>query len=282
MIATVGREVGTPAHRHTSADRQTEHMSGFLGGPHPRVFAHRGWHVGDLTGLENTAAAFGRAVDEGVRYLETDVHATADGVLVAFHDTLLDRVTDRRGRIGDLTWAEVSRARIGGREPVPRMDDLLADFPEAFFNIDAKSDAAVAPLAALLERTRAVDRVCLASFSDGRLHALRRRLGPAVALSLGTRQVTRLVARACHLPVPVRFPGAIAAQVPVRMKGVPVATPGFIRAAQRRGLEVHVWTIDDETEMGRLLDLGVDGLVTDRPDVLLGVLRRRDTRPTAG
>lgn len=257
-------------------------MSGFLVGPHPRAFVHRGWHAGEMAGLENTAAAFERALAEGFRYLETDVHATADGVLVAFHDTVLDRVTDRQGPIGGLSWDEVRRARIGGREPIPRMDDLLADFPDALFNIDAKSDAAVGPLATLLEQTRTVDRVCLASFSDTRLHALRMRLGPAAALSLGTRQVTRLVARSRHLPIPVRFPGAVAAQVPVRLKGIPVATPAFIRTAQRLGLEVHVWTIDDDAEMERLLDLGVEGLVTDRPDVLRDVLSRRGSWPAGG
>ena len=255
-------------------------MSGFLDGPRPRAFAHRGWHTGELAGLENTAAAFERALREGIRYLETDVHATADGVLVAFHDVLLDRVTDRRGLIGQMTWDEVRRARIGGREPIPRMDDLLTDFPDALFNIDAKSDAAVEPLAEVLERTGALDRVCLASFSSARLQALRGRLGPTAVLSLGTRQVVRLVARSRHLPVPIRFPGAIAAQVPVQLNRVPVATPGFIRTAQRLGLEVHVWTIDDATEMDRLLDLGVEGLLTDRPDVLHTVLQRRGSWPT--
>ncbi|WP_111765841.1 glycerophosphodiester phosphodiesterase [Nakamurella deserti] len=254
-------------------------MSTFLDGPTPRLLAHRGWHTGELQGLENTAAAFSRALDEGIRYLETDVHATADGVLVAFHDTVLDRVTDRAGPIGALSWDEVRRARIGGREPIPRMDELLRDFPDALFNIDAKSDAAVAPLATLLERTRTVDRVCLASFSDARLKALRDRLGPAVAVSLGPRQVTRLVARTRHLPVRTRFPGAVAAQVPLRMGVVPVATPAFIRAAHRRGLEVHVWTVDDPAEVDRLLDLGVEGFVTDRPDVVRAVLQRRGSWP---
>jgi glycerophosphoryl diester phosphodiesterase len=257
-------------------------MSAFLDGPRPRAFAHRGWHTGTLTGLENTAAAFERALREGLRYLETDVHATADGVLVAFHDVVLDRVTDRRGLIGALTWGEVRRARIGGLEPIPRMEDLLTDFPDALFNIDAKSDAAVGPLVDLLERTGTTDRVCLASFSDARLRALRDRLGPAATLSLGTRQVARLVARARHLPIPARFPGALAAQVPVRLRGVPVATPGFIRTAHRLGLEVHVWTIDDAAEMDRLLGLGVEGLVTDRPDILRDVLRRRGDWPATG
>lgn len=254
-------------------------MSGYLAGPHPRALAHRGWHTAEMAGLENTAAAFRRAVEEGFRYLETDVHCTADGVLVAFHDTRLDRVTDRRGQIGALTWDEVRRARIGGSEPIPRLVDLLEEFATAHFNIDAKSDAAVGPLADIVERVGAVDRVCLASFSDARLRALRARLGADAALSLGPRQVTQLVARSRHLPVPLRFPGAVAAQVPVRAGAVPVVTPGFIRTAHRIGLEVHVWTINDAAEMERLLGLGVDGIVTDRPDLLREVLRRRGSWP---
>ncbi|MEP6981772.1 MAG: glycerophosphodiester phosphodiesterase family protein, partial [Nakamurella sp.] len=196
-------------------------MSGYLTGPRPRALAHRGWHTDELAGLENTAAAFRRAVGEGFRYLETDVHCTADGVLVAFHDTRLDRVTDRRGQIGDLTWDEVRRARIGGIEPIPRMADLLAEFPTTHFNIDAKSDAAVGPLAALIEKADALGRVCVASFSDARLQALRVRLGPGAALSLGPRQVIRLVARSRCLPVPLSFPQAVAAQVPVRAGAIP-------------------------------------------------------------
>ncbi len=250
-------------------------MSGFLAGPHPRAFAHRGWHADELAGRENTSAAFARAVDEGYRYLETDVHCTADGVLVAFHDTRLDRVTDRRGQIGMLTWDEVRAARIAGSETIPSMADLLADFPDAHFNIDAKSDAAVGPLIDLLISADALDRVCLASFSDRRLHALRSRLGPGAALSLGPRQVMRLVARSRFVPVPLHFPGAVAAQVPVRAGAVEVITPAFIRTAHRIGLEVHAWTVDDATQMERLLDLGVDGIITDRPDVLRTVLQRR-------
>jgi hypothetical protein len=143
-------------------------VTGYLDGPPPRAFAHRGWHVDDLSGLENSMPAFRRAYDEGFRYLETDVHATADGRLVAFHDLSLDRVTDRVGPIATLPWSEVSRARIAGTEPIPLLADLLEEFPDARFNIDAKADPAVGPLAELIRRTGTGDRVCLGSFSDRR------------------------------------------------------------------------------------------------------------------
>src|ERR1700712_799722 len=169
-------------------------MTAYLAGSGPRAFAHRGWHVGDLAGCENSMAAFRRAVDEGYQYLETDVHATADGVLVAFHDNRLDRVTDRRGRISQLTWDEVRVARISGREPIPLMSEVLDALPDTRFNIDPKSDAAVGPLIDLLRTSGAVDRVGLGSFSDHRLEVLRGALGPGVATSLGPRGVGLLVA----------------------------------------------------------------------------------------
>ena len=125
-------------------------MTAYLDGSGPRAFAHRGWHIGDLAGCENSMAAFRRAVDEGYRYLETDVHATADGVLIAFHDSHLDRVTDGHGRIADLRWDQVRRARIGGREPIPLMAEVLDALPNTRFNIDPKSDRAVGPLIDLL------------------------------------------------------------------------------------------------------------------------------------
>jgi len=249
-------------------------MVGYLSGPGTRAFAHRGWHIGELSGCENTMAAFGRAVDEGYRYLETDVHATSDGVLVAFHDDHLDRVTDRRGRICDLTWDEVSEARIGGREPIPTMAEVLEALPDTRFNIDAKSDASVGPLIDLLRTSGALGRVGLGSFSDRRLKSLRRALGPGAATSLGPRGVGRLMV-AARLGRTPRIGTAVAAQVPVRFGRVQVVSPAVIRSAHAAGLEVHVWTVDDSAEMHRLLDLGVDGLMTDRPDTLRTVLTDR-------
>jgi glycerophosphoryl diester phosphodiesterase len=246
---------------------------GFLDGKPPRAFAHRGWHIGDLAGLENSMAAFRRAFDEGYRYLETDVRLTADGELIVFHDARLDRVTDRPGLVAALPWREVRQVRIGGTEPIPLLSDLLEEFPTARFNIDAKSDAAAGPLVDLVRKSGSAARVCLGSFSDRRLAAIRRACGPEVATSMGSREIFRLV-RASALQRPFVL-SARAAQVPVGLRGVPIVTPRFIAGAHAAGLEVHVWTIDDPIEMHRLLTLGVDGIMTDRPDVLRDVLRER-------
>ena len=219
-------------------------------------------------------AAFSRAVDEGYRYVETDVHATADGVLVAFHDYHLDRVTDQRGRISDLTWDEVRKARISGREPIPLMAEVLDALPDTRFNIDPKSDGAVGPLIDLLRTSGAADRVGLGSFSDRRLTLLRGALGPGVATSLGPRGVGMLAA-ATRLRLTPWVGPALAAQVPVRFGRVRVVTPALVARAHDAGIEVHVWTIDDGAQMRTLLDMGVDGIMTDRPDTLRDVLSDR-------
>ena len=143
----------------------------FLEHDGPLAFAHRGGAAG---GLENSMAAFQHAVELGYRYLETDVHATADGVLLAFHDSTLDRVTDRRGQVARLSWSAVSRARIGGVEPIPLLEDLLGAWPDIRLNVDVKEAARRAPLVRTLQRTGAIDRVCVASFSHRRLRAVRR------------------------------------------------------------------------------------------------------------
>jgi glycerophosphoryl diester phosphodiesterase len=249
-------------------------VTDFLDGRRPRAFAHRGWHTGDLAGCENSLAAFVRAVSEGYRYLETDVHTTADGVLIAFHDHLLDRVTDAAGPVAATRWSDVRRARIGGREPIPTMAELLEACPTARFNIDPKTDTAVAPLIDLLRQADAVDRVCVGSFSDRRIAAIRGALGPRLAISLGPRSVGRLVTAAMTGRRLARAT-AVAAQVPVRFGRIPIVTRGLLRTAHAAGMEVHVWTIDDPAQMRRLLDLGVDAIMTDRPDLLRDVLVAR-------
>jgi glycerophosphoryl diester phosphodiesterase len=240
--------------------------------PGPLAFAHRG---GASEVPENTMAAFQHAVDLGYRYLETDVHLTADGVLLAFHDDVLDRVTDRSGAIHELTWSEIREARVGGTEPIPRFDELLDAWPEVRVNIDPKHDRAVDTLADAIDRAGAVDRVIVGAFSDKRLARLREKLGPRLCTSLGPRSVARL--RAAGYGIPAGTLPSPCVQVPVRHGAVTIVDERFVRKAHRSGLQVHVWTIDDPVEMARLLDLGVDGIMTDRPEVLKQVLTDRSS-----
>jgi glycerophosphoryl diester phosphodiesterase len=224
-------------------------------------------------------AAFAAAVALGYRYLETDVHVTADGVLVAFHDDVLDRVTDRRGPVAGLDWSEVSLARVGGREPIVVFAELLASFPEARINVDPKHDAAVPVLIRVIRDAGAAERVCIGSFSDSRVAEIRDALGPAICTSLGPWEIAALRAAAWGVrPFLARLrhrPGRCV-QIPPRGRGgLPLVEPRLIAAAHELGLPVHVWTVNGAAEMTRLLDLGVDGIFTDVPGVLRTVLADR-------
>jgi glycerophosphoryl diester phosphodiesterase len=245
----------------------------YLDGPLPLAMAHRG---GAIEHLENTLPAFEACVALGYRYLETDVRATADGILVAFHDPVLERVTDSTGRIDQLPWSVVERARIGGREPILRLEDLLDAWPDVRFNLDIKAAGVVAPLVRTIRRMKVADRVCLASFSDARIHAARRLLGPAVCTALGPRGVAalRLASYRPRAAGLLRLPAGCA-QVPLQLGGRALVDERFVTAAHARDLQVHVWTVDSPEETAELLDLGVDGIMTDRPAMLREVLEKR-------
>lgn len=242
------------------------------------AFAHRGGAlIPDNAGIENSLAAFAHAVRAGYQYLETDVHTTRDGVLVAFHDERLDRATDGRGEIANHTAAALADVRIGGREPIPKLDELLDAFPTCRFNIDLKSARAIEPLARTIEAHRAHDRVCVASFGVDRIRAFRKRIGARVPTAVSS------VAVAWNAFVPVlprllNSPG-VAIQLPVSQfvghTQVRVLTRRLIRHAHAAGKAVHVWTVDEADQMSDLIDFGVNGIFTDRPDVLKDVLVSR-------
>ena len=257
----------------------------YLAGPYPRALVHRGWHLDELAGLENSMSSFRRALDEGFRYLELDVHATADGEVVVSHDATLDRTTDAAGPIAEQPWEQVRRARIAGREPLPALRQVIEELPGALLNIDVKADPAVRPTLELLTEADVWHRVCLASFSAARLGRLRRDGGSRLITSCSPRDVLSLRLRGWlrqarvawaggWLPVPAQL-----AQVPRRQGPVTVVDPALLGAAHELGMEVHVWTINDAAEMRELLDMGVDGLITDRPDLLRDVLADRGQWP---
>lgn len=244
---------------------------------HPRgvlAFAHRGgaYHP-EVEGLENTMLAFQHAVDLGYTYLETDVHAARDGGLFAFHDAALDRVTEHRGDVARLSSTEVAQALVSGREAIPTMVSLLEAFPDARFNVDLKSEAAVEPLAALVRATDCWDRVCVGSFAQARADRFRRLTGGRVAVAAGPREVAllRLAPTSATARVLLRRHAPVL-QIPVRHRGIRILTPGLVARAHAVGMQVHVWTVDDPGQMRALLDQGVDGLMTDRTDLLREVL----------
>jgi glycerophosphoryl diester phosphodiesterase len=267
----------------------------------PLAFAHRGAD----TARENTLAAFRAAVERGYGYLELDVRTTRDGVLMVFHDEVLDRVTTGTGRISDHTWEELTRVRVidpalagaagaaagtpGGAasgapegEHLLRFEDLLTEWDDVRLNVDLKDDAAAEAIARIVARHDAWDRVLVASFHDSRRRRFTRAAGRRVAMSGGALAIGALVLAA---PLGLtRFVGRRLAhihcvQVPVRQGPVTVVTPKFVSRCQGAGLQVHVWVVDDPAEMERLLALGVDGLMTDDVEALASVMQARGFWP---
>lgn len=304
---------GSRSARAATLAPKVHHRFRFLDHPGPIPFAHRG---GSAEAPENTWAAFSHAVELGYKYMETDVHATADGVVAVIHDPCLDRVSEGTGNVARLRWREVEAARLAGDEVVPRLDEVLAAWPTLRWNIDAKHDAVVGPLVEVLKRAGAIERVCVTSFSDRRTARLKAALGPRLCTSAGPRAIGAMriasvwgasegrrgavaggVAGGGGLGegesgvaggggggegerrgrrwAQLLFGGAAAAQVPIDYKSVPVVDDRFLRFSHRIGVAVHVWTIDDRQTMERLLDKGVDGIMTDRPSLLREVLEAR-------
>jgi glycerophosphoryl diester phosphodiesterase len=272
----------------------------FLDHPGPLAFAHRG---GAAHAPENSWPAFAHAVGLGYGYLETDVQATADGALIAFHDRTLGRVTGQPGRVCRLTGAQVARARINGTEPIPLLEDLLGAWPGIRFNIDVKGAQAIAPLARVLRRTNAWDRVCVVSFSASRLRATRRVLDRPVCMAASPFGAVVVRFGGPRGPGDSRGPGRPARPAPgavrrgrggpgapptgfladwlartgIRCVQVPATavTPALLARAHALGLQVHAWTVNDRATMARLLDLGVDGIMTDQTVALRQVLAGR-------
>jgi glycerophosphoryl diester phosphodiesterase len=241
----------------------------FLDWDGPIPVAHRG---GAAEQPENTMTAFAAAVGLGFRYVETDVHATADGVLLAFHDHTLDRVTDRTGDIAALPYGEVRNARVG-HEPIARFDEVLATWPDLRIHVDAKHLAAAAPLVAAIDRAGAHDRVCIGSFSDRTVRALRRLADGRICTWMGRGEILAL--RLASLGVPVPRTSAGCTQVPIRQGRLPLVDKRFVATARRRQVGVHVWTINDRPTMEWLLDLGVDAILSDTPTLLKQVFTER-------
>ena len=245
----------------------------FLGLESPVAIAHRG---GAAEHPENTMAAFEHAVKLGYRCVETDIRATRDGVAVVFHDEDLDRLTEHTGPLVTRDWARLDDVRIHGTEPIPRLDDLLGAWPDLRLIIDPKSDDVVAPLIEALRHTNARERVCIGSFSASRLRRIRTQAPGCTSCS--PAEVVRL--RAASWGVPTGRLAADCAQVPTHQPlfgglSIPVVDAAFLRAARARGMPVQVWTVNDDAEMERLLDLGADGIMSDRVTVLKQVFERR-------
>lgn len=237
----------------------------------PLAIAHRGGALlPENIGKENTLEAFANAVDLGYEFLETDLRTTKDGEVFAFHDPDLRRVLGQDVLFEDLHSDDVRALRLADGARIVTLNDLLVEFPDAIFNIDFKDDGGISLALETIHQRDAADRVVIASFSHERLTRVRDQ-APHLHTSASKREVLRF-----RLGREIRGAQPIALQIPERHKGIKVVTRTLIRRARDRGMHVHVWTIDDAATMHRLLDAGVDGIVTDRPDVLKHVLHERE------
>ncbi|RJN32302.1 glycerophosphodiester phosphodiesterase [Nesterenkonia natronophila] len=258
----------------------------------PLAFAHRGADPA----RENTMGAFHRAVALGFRYLEIDVRTSSDGRLVIFHDETLERVTNGAGRLSDHTWDQLSRLRVtssveadptdttspGAAEPLVLFEEALVAFPDTHFNVDLKDKEAAAHFAEIVDRLGAHHRVLATSFKDSRRHHLNHLLAQPVATSGGWTSVALMVLLGPlggFRRISRRIARIDCVQVPIRHTRIPIVRPKFVRRCHRAGLQVHVWVVDDPVEMHRLLDIGVDGIMTDDAEALAGVMRQRSVWP---
>ncbi len=236
---------------------KTRYLGHFTG------LAHRG---GGLEAMENSVAAFTNAAAMGYDVIETDIQVSRDGTVYIFHDDTLDRTTNGNGPFVEKSDAELAALRLNDGGVIPTLSMMRAAIPHVIFNIDVKTDACITPIASYLNTHGGHDQICLASFSTRRLNAVRALLDQPCTFSGGQADVLRLYLGALGLPM--GRPDIIAAQVPTSHYGLDIITPRFINHCRRLDIAVHVWTINDADKMRRLLALGVDGIVTDRPSLL--------------
>lgn len=240
----------------------------------PIAMAHRG---GDEFAPENTMEAFKSAYELGYRYFETDIFFTQGEELIVFHDEDLSRLTGRNGSTASLTKKERQTTTISG-EPLVLFESLLTNFPNAKFNIEPKNDAAVLPLVKLIKKHKAEGRICIGSFKTHRVLRIRELL-PEVCTAVTTGELIKVRLASWRPRSSKHFKTGQIAEVPiehkVRGKVVLRLDDKFITAAHTRGIKVLAWTINEAFEMHRLLDLGVDGIITDKPRVLKQVLVQR-------
>ncbi len=257
----------------------------FLQRTRPLAFAHQG---GAELAPSNTLPAFQKARDLGCDILELDIHGTADGEIVVIHDETVDRTTSGAGRVKDQTLAELKALDAGYRfspdgtshpyrgtgVTIPTLREVLETFPAARVNIEIKQEEPPieAALVSLIREMNATDRVLVASVDDEVIQRFRR-LAPDVATSTSEKEVYLFVIGAWLHLTALLDPAFDALQVPPNSGTIPVVTHDVVEAAHSKNIQVHVWTIDEEEEMRRLLALGVDGIISDRPDLLMKVIK---------
>lgn len=230
------------------------------------VLAHRG---GSIESYENTLASFAYAQSIGCKYIETDVQVSLDGIPYIFHDESLERITGLKSIFSSITSSEIDKIRIFKDHPIPKLDTALKEFPELFFQIDLKTDLVAIPALEVIKKNDAEKRVCIASFNSNRLKQVKESY-PEMCLSMGPKEVAKLLLASFGL-----FKGEIPGdclQVPIYSHGIKVVTKRFIKFVQSKNLKIMVWTINDKKTLKKLINMNVDGIITDTPKLLTELL----------
>tara|TARA_Y100000768_G_scaffold102224_1_gene74687 strand:- start:3770 stop:4513 length:744 start_codon:yes stop_codon:yes gene_type:complete len=238
----------------------------YLNVPGVAISAHRG---GSLEAPENTIESFDYSIKIGSSYIETDVQLSSNGIPYIFHDDDLERLFHRNINFNSLHSSEIDKLMLFEKYKIPTLESTLNRFPNTFFQIDLKTDEVVLPALEIIKKTNSFDRICIASFSSKRLKKVRE-LYPQICLSMGPNEVMKLLLASYGL-YRKKVPGNCL-QIPIYQYGIKLVTKRFIQFIHSIGLKIHVWTINDEETMLKLIDLGVDGIITDRPKILKNII----------
>ena len=231
------------------------------------IFAHRG---GCLEASENTLESFQYALNIGSQYIETDVQLSQDGKVYIFHDDSLKRIVGIDKNFSDLPSSEIDSIKIFNGNAIPTLEEVLETFPNARFNIDLKTDLVAEPALEILKKHNAQDRVCIASFSDERIDLARKYI-PSICTSMGPNQILQIRLGAWKFINPKIVSDCV--QIPIYKYGIKLASKTMVDFCHANHLKVHVWTINDAKTMKKLISIGVDGIITDRPKLLKEVLK---------
>ena len=238
----------------------------YLDVPGVAISAHRG---GSIEAPENTIESFEYSIELGSSYIETDVQLSSNGIPYIFHDNDLKRLFGKNIIFNSLHSDEIDELILFDKYKIPTLESTLQKFPDALFQIDVKTDEVVLPTMEVIKKTNSTDKVCIASFSSKRLKQVHK-LYPEICLSMGPFEVMKLLLASFGL-YRRKVPGNCL-QIPIYQYGIKLVTKRFINYIHSIGLKIHVWTINDEDTMHKLIDLGVDGIITDRPKTLKDLL----------
>ena len=226
------------------------------------VLAHRG---GSMESSENTIESFTYSISLGCKYIETDVQLSSDGKVYIFHDDTLKRLTGKNITFNNLHSSEIDKIILFDNCKIPLLEEVLKIFPNTFFQIDVKTDEVALPALKVIHKNNSQDRVCIASFSSSRLKIVRE-MYPDICISMGPKEIIQLLL--ASFGIYRKKVNGDCLQIPIYQYGIKLVTKRFVNFIQSKDLKVIVWTINDPKEMQRLIDMKVDGIITDKPKLL--------------